>query len=143
MDFNNFEASIGVSVNDTIRENNVAKATVNPNCWKNCPTIPPIKAIGVNTTILVAVAATTAKAISPVPRSAAAEGSSPSCTRRIMFSNTTMEFATRIPTEIANPISDIKLRVNPANSTSVNVAIMEVGIETAAMTVPFQLCKNR
>ena len=65
------EAIIGTKVKLIIRENIVAKVTVKPNCRKNCPVMPDIKAIGVNTTTLVKVEAATAIAISEAPLEAA------------------------------------------------------------------------
>ncbi len=105
---------MGVNVNDIKSEKMVAKTTVNPNCLKNCPTIPDIKAIGVKTTTFVIAAAITATAISEVPFSAANLGDSPRSIRRAMFSNTTIEFATSIPMESPKAISVITFKVNPA-----------------------------
>ena len=91
--------------------------------------------MGVNTTILVSVLATTARAISVVPSTAASAGVLPKRICRMMFSRTTIEFVTRIPTVIPRAIRVMILSVKPAKSTSRKVAITEVGMATAATTV--------
>ena len=88
-----FAAIIGVSVNETSSEANVEAVTTIANGTKNRPAIVRIVAIGRNTTMFVSAEAATASATSPAPRAA-------SPFRRAMFSRTTIEFATRMPTEM-------------------------------------------
>ena len=55
---------MGVSTLATTSEANTAKAAVQPNCLKNLPGTPLIKAVGKNTATRVKVVAITAKPIS-------------------------------------------------------------------------------
>ena len=119
----------------TISENSVANTTVIPNSRKNWPMMPLMKAIGVNTTTLVRVEASTATPTSAVPLAAASRGSTPSCTRREIFSNTTIELVTSVPIEMPRAISDITFRVKPLDSISRNEAITETGMAKAAIRV--------
>lgn len=58
-------------VKETNRENNAAKAMVNPNSLKNCPAMPDINATGANTTTSQSVMAIAARPISLRPSIAA------------------------------------------------------------------------
>jgi len=71
------EASIGVMVKETRRLKRVANTTVAPKGRKNLPTMPPIIAIGTNTTTSVMVMATAARPISARPSIAACVGDFP------------------------------------------------------------------
>ena len=55
---------MGVSMRATTRLANTASAAVQPNCLKNLPTTPVMKAVGKNTAISVKVVAITARPIS-------------------------------------------------------------------------------
>jgi hypothetical protein len=66
---------MGVTVNETNRENNDAKAIVKPNSLKKAPAIPDINATGTYTTISHKVIAMAARPISLRPSIAALTGS--------------------------------------------------------------------
>ena len=59
-----YAAIMGVSMRATMSEANTASAAVQPNCLKNLPTMPLMKAVGKNTAISVKVMAITATPIS-------------------------------------------------------------------------------
>ena len=63
--------SMGSSVKLTYSETSTAKPTVMPNWKKNLPMIPPMKATGTNTAMIVNVVAITAMPISAVASRAA------------------------------------------------------------------------
>ena len=71
------DASIGVSVKETIRLMAIAAAEVNPNDDMNRPMIPPRKPTGRNTASSDIVVAMTARPISLVPSTAARRGVMP------------------------------------------------------------------
>ena len=135
---NNREASMGVKVKETNMEKRVAKTIVRPNCRKNCPVMPVIKAIGKKTTTSHNVMAIAAMPISVRPSSAAMRASFPICICRCMFSRTTIESSTSMPIQSAMPISDIMLKVNPAMYITKKVLIKEVGMATITATVERQ-----
>jgi len=69
--FIRYAAIIGVNNLATTKEAKTANAAVHPNCLKNIPGTPLIKAVGKNTAIKVAVVAITASPISWVASMAA------------------------------------------------------------------------
>lgn len=97
--------------------NRLANATVRPNCRKNCPTSPRMKAMGRKTATLARLDAITASSISRAPRRAASAGGTSSSRWRVMFSVTTMALSTIRPMAMASPSSDRTLRENPAKYT--------------------------
>jgi len=94
-----------------------------------------MKAIGRKTTILVNVEAMTARAISDVPLSAASFRPSPSPLNRKMFSKTTTEFVTRIPTAVDKPMRVMMLSENPETWRRRKVETIENGMARATMMV--------
>ena len=66
-----------------------AALMVRPNCLKNWPTMPGMKATGTKTATRVKVVASTARPTSFVPLEAAVAGSSPLSRRCVMASRTT------------------------------------------------------
>ena len=96
---------------------------------KSRPETPRTKTSGTKMTRVVMVLATIAPATSPVPRTAASSGASPSSVRRRKtFSSTTTELSTIIPTPRASPPSVIRLRVSPCWYISAKVATTETGM---------------
>ena len=71
MGFIKYAAIIGVNTRATTSDMNTAMAAVQPNCLKNLPAMPFIKAVGKNTATKVNVVATTARPISLVASIAA------------------------------------------------------------------------
>ena len=129
------DASIGVRVNDMIKENIVAYTTVRLNCLKMDPAMLDMVARGRNTMRLVSVEARTATVISAVPCDALSLRSSPMDLCRKIFSSTTMELVTRIPTEVESPM---RLRIfseNPESFMKRNVEMMDMGMESATIIV--------
>ena len=109
--FNSLEESIGVIVKDTIRENIVAATIVSPNSLNICPTKPDTSETGANTTTSHKVIAIAAIPTSLRPSMAAAIGFFPISICRCIFSITTIESSTRVPTTRDNPIKDNMFKV--------------------------------
>jgi len=81
---------------------------------KRIPETPRTKMTGRKITSVVMVLAMMAGPTSRVPSTAADDGESPaSVRRRKMFSRTTMELSTIMPTPSARPPRVIRFRVNP------------------------------
>ena len=89
---------MGDSMRATTNEKNTAIAAVQPNCTKNLPGTPAMKAVGRNTAIKVKVVAITAKPISSAASIAAWYGDLPMRRWRMMFSISTMASSTKMPT---------------------------------------------
>ena len=81
--------SIGSNVKEMKSEMSTATEMVMPNCWRNWPTMPGMKATGMNTATRANVVASTARPTSLVPLAAALTGSSPCSRRWVMASRTT------------------------------------------------------
>jgi len=91
---------------------------------------------------LVKVLAKTAIAISAVPRLAASLTGVPSSLCLKMFSITTTEFETKIPTEVDIPIKVIILKLKPAICIKTKVEMMDIGIESATIRVERRSCRK-
>jgi hypothetical protein len=102
-----------------------------------------IAAIGKKTTRLVAVEAITAVVTSPDPDKAASLLLFPIYLCLKIFSSTTIEFDTRTPTAVDNPIKDSILKENPIACITINDEIIDVGIDKATMKVERKSCKNK
>ena len=74
MGFRKSEASIGVSVKETKSDTRTENTTVRPNCRKNRPMMPFMKATGRKMTTMARVVAMTASPISDVAKAAASSG---------------------------------------------------------------------
>ena len=103
----------GVSVMEIMSEIEIVIATVTPKELKKRPIMPPMKATGTKTASVVAAPASTAKATSLVPSSAARKALLPDSLWRVIFSMTTVVASTTIPTASESPIIDILLIVIP------------------------------
>ncbi len=91
--------------------------------------------IGPKTLTVVSVEAVMAACTSSAPTDAAWMGGAPSSSRcRKMFSSTTMELSTNIPTPSARPPRLMMLRLTPAASMSAKVPTTEIGIASAIAT---------
>ena len=85
-----------------------------------------------------------ALATSLAPSTEAVMASSPYSLRlRKMFSRTTTELSTIIPTPRASPPRVMRLRVRPPSSRSAKVATMEIGIEAAMTSVLRKLRRKK
>ena len=89
----------------TTSEKKTAIAAVQPNCTKNLPATPPMKAVGRKTAISVKVVAMTASPISSAASRAACSGVLPMRRWRVMFSISTIASSTRMPTTIVSASS--------------------------------------
>jgi len=81
-------------------------------------------------------------AISAAPRLAASRTGTPSSLCLKMFSITTTEFETRIPTEVEIPIRVIILKLKPAICINTKVDMMDIGIESATIRVERKSCRK-
>ena len=104
---------MGVSMRATTSEANTASAAVQPNCLKNLPAMPLMKAVGRNTAISVKVVAITASPISSAASIAAWNGVLPMRRWRSMFSTSTMASSTRMPITSDSASSDTTLMEKP------------------------------
>lgn len=94
--------------------------------------------------MVVNVEAVIAPATSDVPRTAASVGERWfSSMFRKMFSMTTMALSTSIPAPSASPPSVMMFMDSPLKYIRLNVAIMEIGMETLTIRVMFTRRRNR
>ena len=131
--FKNLEESNGIKVNDTSRAQKREKHIDTAISLKRTPAIPGTKSIGKKTDMVVNVEAIIAVDTSLVPLSELSIIPAPSLRYRKMFSNTTMELSTSIPTANARPAMDIILRVISARSKTAKVTTIDMGMERATM----------
>ena len=127
---------MGSSVKATKSEMSTATVMVRPNCLKNWPVTPCMKATGTKTATSVKVVAITASAISLVPWLAAWAGDSPASSRRVMLSRTTTASSMSRPMASDSPSSVIWLSEKPMAYMTKSVPITEVGRASAEMKVP-------
>ena len=98
--------------------------------------MPRTKINGKKMTEVVMVLAMMAGPTSRAPSTDACSGASPfSLRRRKIFSSTTMELSTIIPTPKASPPSVIRLIVNPPKNINANVVTIEMGIDSEITSV--------
>ncbi len=96
-----------------------------------------------NTAASQSVMATAAMPISVRPFSAATSGASPMRRWRVIFSSTTIESSTSMPTHSVMPMSDIILNVKPNIYIAKNVEMSEVGMAIMTAAVERQPRRNR
>ena len=104
--------------------------------------MPDMKAMGAKTTTSTRVMAMAAKPISLRPLTAASRGPSPFWRWRKMFSRTTIESSTRMPTVSVSPIRLIMFRLRPRKNMTPRVAIRLVGIASSTISVLRKVCRN-
>ena len=104
---------------------------------------PSTNAIGINTQIVVSVEAAIAPPTCLAPDTADLTVDSPSARRRYVFSITTTELSTSMPTDIERPESDMMLTETPVKYMSVNAKSRLIGIEQSVMTVGRQSRRKR
>ena len=128
----------------TRSETTIAKLTVSPKLRQNRPTRPPMNATGKKIAIRETVVATTGRTISLAPVTAASQGerfSSSMC--RKMFSSTMIASSITMPVDTDSPSIVTLFSVNPAHRMAKNVAMIEVGMETAAIRAGRQFRQPR
>ncbi len=94
---------MGIKVSATNRDIKREKVMVRPIALNSSPAIPDTYTIGRNTAMVVKVEAVIASPTSFAPSSAASTASSPSSRCRKIFSNTTIELSTSMPTPKERP----------------------------------------
>ena len=129
---------MGVSRRATTSEKNTAMDAVQPNCTKNLPTTPLMKAVGRNTAISVNVVAMTARPISSAASRAASSGVLPMVRCRMMFSISTMASSTSTPITSDSDSSVTTLSVKPIHCITMKVGMADSGSATALTTVARQ-----
>ncbi len=140
--FIKYAAIIGVSMRATTSEANTASDAVQPNCLKNLPTTPLMKAVGKNTAISVKVVAITARPISSAASIAAWYGDLPMRRWRTMFSTSTMASSTRMPMTSDSASSDTTLIEKPKKYMPISAGKIDIGSATADTRVARPLRKN-
>ncbi len=126
---------MGTRVRAETREQIREKLTTRASCLYITPEMPRMKIRGRKTTMVVRVLAMTAAVTSPAPSTAASAAGRPSCRRRKLFSSTTMELSTIMPTPMARPPRLMMFRVKPLAYISTKVAMMEKGMEMEMIRV--------
>ena len=129
------EDSIGISVSETMSDIRMAMAMVSAWSLNSCPATPSTNTSGRNTATVVSVDATTAMLTSCVPAMAACSTPSPRSRAFAMLSSTTIESSTTRPVARARPPSDITFRLSPNWSMKKNVAMSEIGSDSAMTNV--------
>ena len=138
----NLEDIIGTTVTDTTREATKAKQMVKANGTIICAVIPPTKTNGTYTAIVVKVDAVTAESTSCVPSTAAWYLLLPILLWRKIFSSTTVELSTTIPTESANAANVTIFSVWPPKYSMTKVEIIDSGMATPMIMVLRKLPKK-
>ena len=133
----------GTTVSAISRLANREKAMVSPISTNNCLTIPSVKTMGRNTHTVVSVEARIAPATSPAPAIAASFAEYPSLRILKIFSITTMELSTSIPTPRARPDREMTFRVTPLKYIHTIAVIRLTGMEQATTAVGRQSLRNR
>ena len=135
---------MGTSVKATSSETRIAKLTVRPKLRQKRPTSPPMNATGKKMAMSESVVATTASTISRAPVTAASHGERPSSSMcRKMFSSTMMASSMTMPVDTDSPSIVTLLSVKPAARMAKKVAMIEVGIEIAAISAGRQFRQPR
>ncbi len=122
-----------MTVSETISDNPTAAAMANAMSRKSCPAESWINRMGVNTTIVVSVDASTAPPTSSVPSMQACRTLFFISRWRKMFSMTTIALSTTMPTANAIPASDTMFTVRPSRTSTTIATTTEIGIASAMM----------
>ena len=132
---NSFEDIIGTTVTDTNREAARAKQIVKAKGIRSWDVIPLTKTKGKYTATVVKVEAITAPTTSWVPSTAAWYLLLPMLRWRKIFSSTTVELSTTIPTDSANAANVTMFSVCPPKYSITKVDISESGMATPMIMV--------
>ena len=111
LELRHLAAIIGTSVIAVKSEQVSEKVTTLENCLNMTPAIPSMKSSGRKTASVVSVLAVIAMATSLAPLIAASSGGMPLSRSRVMFSSTTIELSTSMPTPSASPPSVMMFRL--------------------------------
>ena len=126
---------MGVSTRATTKEANTASEAVQPNCLKNLPAMPLMKAVGKKTAMSVKVVAITARPISSAASIAAWYGVLPMRKWRTMFSTSTMASSTKMPMTSESASSVTTLMEKPSQAMPMKAGTTESGSATAETKV--------
>ena len=147
--FNKIAQSAGESVNELIPLNTVDAAMVKANCLYNCPVMPLINVVGMNT----AKSTNTTPIIGPVISLIAfsvicrmftfSPFASASSSKRVTFSTTTIASSTTIAIANTKPNKVNVLIENPNADMIANVPISETGMVIQGISTARQLCKKK
>ena len=140
---NNLDARAGTRVMATSRDAPRAYVMVSAISLKSCLVRPSTNTMGANTQTVVRVDEMIAAPTSFAPATAARLGSIPARLSLKMFSITTMELSTSIPTATARPESDIRLMVTPEKYMSTMAKVKLMGMLRRVMNVGLKSLKKR
>ena len=156
----------GHSVRAEMHDRPTAEASVTPNCVKNEPDVPGMKATGMNTAMKTSVHEMTATDTSLMASRVASrgphtapegvsivfwalvspsgdEGGAPLSSFAMTASTTTMASSTTVPMASTKANSVRMFREKPASDTMANVPNNDTMIESEGMTVALKLCKKK
>ena len=119
-------------------------ASVTPNCVKNDPDVPGMKATGINTAMKTRVHEMTATDTSLIASRVARRASvMPPSILAMTASTTTMASSTTVPMASTSANSVRMLSENPAIFTIANVPSSDTMIDIEGMTVALKFCKKK
>ncbi len=127
--FFDLEVKTGMSVSATKRETRRLKLMVRDMSRKIWPERPGTNRMGTKTATVVRVDAVMAMPTSDAPSIAALTAPSPSSLCLTMFSSTTMELSTSMPTDSASPAIEMMLRSMSTKYMTAKVAMTDIGME--------------
>ena len=136
--------SAGVNVNELKPLNTVEAAMVNANCLYNCPEIPLIIIVGINTASNTSTTPTIGPVISPIAFVTASRGEyCPVSSNLEAFSTTTIASSTTMATARISPNNVSVLIEKPNAAITANVPINDTGMVIQGIITALQFCKNR
>ena len=134
----------GVSVSELKPLKTVAAAIVRANCLYNCPEIPLMKVVGINTASNTSTTPTIGPTISPIASVTASRAVYfPVSMSRDEFSTTTIASSTTIAMAKINPNKVNVLMENPRADMTASVPIKETGMVIQGMITARKFWRNR
>ena len=134
----------GHNVKADTQDRPTAEASVTPNCVKNEPDVPGMKATGMNTAINTSVHEITATDTSLMASRVARRASvMPPSILAMTASTTTMASSTTVPMASTSANSVKMLSEKPASFTIANVPNSDTIIDSEGMTVALKLCRKK
>ncbi len=134
--------NIGMTETETRRLRDTAETTAMAMSLNSCPASSSRNTTGRNTAMVVNVEARTAPHTSLVPSKDASKADLPMPLWRSIFSITTMELSTSMPTAKAMPERLTTLRFRPRAFMKMKVPITLIGMAVATTTVERTLLRN-
>src|SRR5882762_6841701 len=134
---------MGVKLNETNPDTNMATLIVTANSRNNLPSIPPRNNTGIKTATNETVIDTIVNPISREPFRAASITASPNSIRLTMFSNITTASSTTNPTDRVSAINERLSRLKPSRYMTAKVKTIDVGNARVGMIVARTLRRNR